>query len=428
MSLDFCSSQNRWDQIISNLPKNLDLDRSAKDLGAFVRSRKVKCAKDLFHMICAYSFCHLSFREAAAWSTLSNIANISDVGFIKRLKKSLPWLEAILYACLQNKQQNSDLSFPLENLKLIDATYINSIGSRSSQWRIHTSYNPHTYSFDFFQITNSQGAENVERFPLKEGDLVIADRGYAKIKQICFLLSQKAHYIIRTGYQTCSFRHQDGTKFNLFEKLRQVTEGKAVSTEVYIGNRETKTSDLLASRLIIARKQPEAIERAKKRSRRKANRQCYKVSSCNLEAAEYFMILTSLPESLFDTEKILRLYRIRWQIEIAFKKIKSLMHIDHLKVKDPLLIQVCLCVRLIIALLIDKVLPQIYKDLPFHDYTNRVACLWRMSSLLIRYFYVSIIGTAFQDYWLQNILCIKRNLYDPPRKRYLKTLENILSL
>jgi hypothetical protein len=215
-----CFLKSGWDQVISNLPQSLDLEKSAKELGALVRARQIKSAKDLLHLIFAYSFCHMSFRETASWAAFSEIANISDVALIKRLRNSLPWLESILYKCLQDKWQGCNpLSF-LGQFRLIDATYIKPIGPHSSQWRIHTSYNPHTLSFDYFQITNSHGAENVGRFPLRAGDIVIADRGYAKSKQIRYLLDQKVHYIIRTGYQSCSLRYKDGTKFDLLGEFR----------------------------------------------------------------------------------------------------------------------------------------------------------------------------------------------------------------
>lgn len=416
---------NGWSQIIVNLPSNLDLEKSAKESGALVRMRQVKSARDLLHLIFAYVFCHMSFRETAAWAIFSNIAAISDVALLKRFKNSLPWLKFILHVCLQNKSQSYTICLPapLKQIRLIDATYVNSLGSHSSQWRIHTSYNPHNFSFNFFKITDSHGAETLEHFPLTEEDLVIADRGYAKSKQIRYLVNKKIHYIIRTGYQTCSLRNQNGTKFNLMEHLIGAREGRTISTKVYIGNRETKPSDLTLSRLIIIRKQPEAIQRAIKRSCRKASRQCYKPSAINLEVAEYFMILTSLPEELFDMEQILSLYRIRWQIEIAFKRLKSLIHINKFRVRDPLLIQGCLCVGLIIALLIDKIFPIIYKFLSNNSYKNRAPSLWRLYSLLRQHFYCSIMDYSFKNYWLENLLLAKRNLYEPPRRRQLKSLE-----
>jgi hypothetical protein len=51
------------------------------------------------------------------------------------------------------------------------------------------------------------------------------------------------------------------------------------------------------------------------------------------------LILTSLDVAQFSAEDILAIYRLRWQIELLFKRLKSLLHLDELPAKDPDLVR-----------------------------------------------------------------------------------------
>jgi hypothetical protein len=53
---------------------------------------------------------------------------------------------------------------------------------------------------------------------------------------------------------------------------------------------------------------------------------------------------------------ILELYRCRWQVELAFKRLKSLMQFGHLPKKDPRTARAWMQMKLLIALLIERML------------------------------------------------------------------------
>lgn len=57
----------------------------------------------------------------------------------------------------------------------------------------------------------------------------------------------------------------------------------------------------------------------------------HKARSGKLAWSLFGVSLNSLPEETFTAEQILHLYRTRWQIEMAFKRWKSLGCIDNLK-------------------------------------------------------------------------------------------------
>jgi hypothetical protein len=66
-----------------------------------------------------------------------------------------------------------------------------------------------------------------------------------------------------------------------------------------------------------------------------------------LRLAGYFCILTTLPEAVASDDVVLELYRIRWQIELFFKRCKGLLHFDQLRAFDPDLVRTYCLAKLI---------------------------------------------------------------------------------
>ncbi len=88
---------------------------------------------------------------------------------------------------------------------------------------------------------------------------------------------------------------------------------------------ECKVGPNLAMRLVAIRKPEKAAAEARRKARRDAQREGYNVSKETLEAADWVILLTSLPPDAFSTEDVLDLYRLRWRIELGFKRLKSLI-------------------------------------------------------------------------------------------------------
>ena len=81
----------------------------------------------------------------------------------------------------------------------------------------------------------------------------------------------------------------------------------------------------LALRLVAVKKAPQAAEAARRTARREAQKGGHQISQATLVAADWVILVTSLPPDTFATADILALYRLRWRIELAFKRLKSLV-------------------------------------------------------------------------------------------------------
>ena len=64
---------------------------------------------------------------------------------------------------------------------------------------------------------------------------------------------------------------------------------------------------------------------------RKAARQGYTAQPKQMEAAAHFMVMTTLPPEAMDADAVCALYRLRWQIELAFKRLKGLIGLEEFR-------------------------------------------------------------------------------------------------
>ena len=107
-------------------------------------------------------------------------------------------------------------------------------------------------------------------------------------------------------------------------------------------------------RLVALRMSQAAAKRAHKRLRRTAARKGRQVDGRSLQAAKYIYIITDMdPESLPAAEA-LELYRFRWQIEIAFKRLKGIVHLGRVRAKNDELARTYLYAKLLGALIVDE--------------------------------------------------------------------------
>ena len=97
-------------------------------------------------------------------------------------------------------------------------------------------------------------------------------------------------------------------------------------------------------------------ERARAKALRKAVRkQTKKVDEANLELTQYVLVLTSIKEQELSASMVLELYRLRWQIELAFKRLKSLLAFGHVPKSNDQSAKSWMQAKVLTALLIERV-------------------------------------------------------------------------
>ena len=87
-------------------------------------------------------------------------------------------------------------------------------------------------------------------------------------------------------------------------------------------------------RVCAVRKTGEAIALAHAKLRRKASKGQFEVRPETFRFAEYVIVFTTFPAAEFAATDVLEAYRVRWQVELVFKRFKSLADIGHLPRHD----------------------------------------------------------------------------------------------
>src|SRR3981081_3560302 len=174
-----------------------------------------------------------------------------------------------------------------------------------------------------------------------------------------------ADFIVRTGWNSLRLLQANGEPFDLFAALAaQVEQEGEVQVRIHEGATGTPPSEPLMLRLVIRRKDPQQAEAEQKRLLKAANKRGKQPDPRSLEAAKYVLLLTSLPPTTFPPPDILALYRFRWQIELAFKRFKSLAGLDMLPAKKPELARAWIYARLIVAIIAEQIAGQVPESSP----------------------------------------------------------------
>jgi hypothetical protein len=172
-----------------------------------------------------------------------------------------------------------------------------------------------------------------------------------------------ADFIVRTGWNSLRLLQANGKAFDLFAALAaQVEQESEVQVRIHEG--EEDPSEPLMLRLVIRRKDPEQAEADQKRLLKDARKRGKQPDPRSLEAAKYILLLTSLPAATFPPADILAIYRFRWQIELAFKRFKSLAGLDMLPAKKPELARAWIYARLIVAIIAEQIAGQVPDSSP----------------------------------------------------------------
>lgn len=347
-----------WADTLEWLPGNLDamLDES----GALQRRRAVRCGEELVRLGLAYSLLDLSLRSTAAWWTSIGQPSMSDVAVLKRLKSAMPFLEKVVYAMLSRATRGPLLADAGLRVRLIDATSISEPGSEGTDWRLHVCYDPARAAIDHVEVTDVHGGEHLERAAAQAGDLILGDRGYAGSEKIRALAAAGAHTLVRIGHSSVRLFDATGEQWDplAFATRKRPTQGRPPRIEAQVVWLHGTQGQPLQARLVVVRKSREAAEHERDRIRAEAKRKGKEPGRRTLEAAAFTFLLTTVPQDRITDEEVADLYRMRWQIELAFKRLKSLLNLDALRAKDPALARSYLLGKLIAALLIQCIADQ----------------------------------------------------------------------
>jgi Transposase DDE domain len=350
-----------FSHIVAGLGGAARLATSARETKAFLRARIIENAVDLLRMILAYCLGESGLRSTAAWASAVGLVDISNVALLYRLRQCGDWLALLVgqtLAFAAPKAAQGRLT------RLIDATTVPKAGAlaktKNSLWRIHGAFDLPGERFGFFELTDETGGERLDRIPVVAGEIRVADRAYLQPDRIGEILDPGADIVVRAGWRNARWLGPDSKPVDMLAILRQGAERGLIDQPIFIAR---KAGAPLGLRLVAVKKSPQAAEIARRKARKQAAKARYQVSKGTLVAAEWVIIVTSLACEVFTTEDILALYRLRWRIELAFKRLKSLIGLKGPPGKDERSAKPYLLAHLLMILLLEPLVDE-FEDSP----------------------------------------------------------------
>lgn len=339
--------QFQWPYLMAFLGGQERVAQVAYATGAFARRREIESPAEMLQLLLTWAVAERSLQETAALAAEAGMADVSDVALMKRFVRAGDWLGSLLADVLGRVDASARTYL---RLRLIDATAIRGRGSRGIDSRLHLSLDLRTHRIDALELTGVQQGESLQRFDFRPGEIVIADRGYAHRAGLAKVAWAGAFFIVRLPWSNVPLETLAGDRVDLLSTLRTLPEAAADQAAVQFRAPDGKG---IPCRLVAIRKSEMAANLARRQAVK--DRRKHATDLRTLEAAGYFFVLTNLPPEIA-AANVLQLYRFRWQIEMKFKTLKSVLHLGNVPVRSAELLRVYVSAKLLVALLIDALI------------------------------------------------------------------------
>ncbi len=326
----------------------------AREFKAFARPRKLKTPAQLLQVVMLYCGLDQALRTTAGSFTLLE-ERITDTAIHQRLRACGPWLKALLQAMLPATQT------PLTawRLLIVDGSSLQGPGAKGTDYRVHLALDLTHMTLHAVDVTGADGGETLARYPWQAGDIVLVDRGYNQPQVILDLFARDVGVIVRLNPTAMPLFARSGeadvfdpaaARLDVAASLRACTDD-TIRLPVWLRAPQASGPGWLYA----VRLPPEAAEAARRRCRKTAQRKGRTPSDATLFLAGWVMVFTTVAPETLDGPTVLALYRCRWQVELAFKRLKSLLDLDTLRTQqNSRLGEVWIRGKLLYALVIER--------------------------------------------------------------------------
>src|SRR5882762_9600348 len=312
-----------WTNVVARLGGADVLNATARETKAFLRPREITNAVDLLRLILAYCLGERGLRLTAAWAVSVGLVDISNVALLYRLRQCGDWLAMLVGQVLAGAAPKASHG---RLIRIIDGTTVPKKGpdarKNNELWRIHSAFDLPHERFGHFELTDQQAGETLDRIAVVKGEIRIADRAYLQPDRMAKVIEAGADVVIRAGWKSARWVDGQGDVLDLVAELRKAVARGLIDRPIWI---KRKSGEPLAMRLVAVKKPAQAAAEARRKARRASQRGGHQLSKQTLDAADWVILVTSLKPKDFATADVLALYRLRWRIELGFKRLKSLI-------------------------------------------------------------------------------------------------------
>lgn len=305
--------------------------------------QKVRDIGIALQLVLHYAAQRGSMRLTTAAAAAAGLVKISQPALFKWIRKIGPYLEALVARMIEPGRYASG-TWGGYVLIAADATTVTRPGAKGTTARLHYALHLSDLRPRFVRITNEKVGETARHFDVRPGELWIVDRGYANPPSVLHVVERGAEILVRLNRRSLPVYDGRGQGVDvrgllMATRTRGQTQSKAVRVIAADGR------EAAAQLCWMWLPKPEA-EKARARAERDGEK-----DEEELRAAEYVVVLTTAPSSRLSAEQAIELYRARWQIELDFKRDKSIGQLDMLPNFLPESIHSWLCAKVLLGLI-----------------------------------------------------------------------------
>ena len=348
------NSEQSWQTLLALLPRNWR--ELAEETGANRRLRGIPSLEALMRTLVLHLARGYSLHETVVRAKAAGVAELSAVALFKRLRNAEEWLNELCRALLPLSELTVPTVPKAVRMRLVDSTTVKEPGKTGSLWRLQYSFQLPEFGCDYFRLHPGEGegtGDSFVQFPITRGDHVIGDRGYCSIAGVEHIAAHGGAVLVRLNPMSLPLLTPAGRRVPVLRRLATLhTAGQIGEWPVVVHGDKR----LIPGRLCAVRKSAEAIKLAEKRLKRTASRKGREIRPETWEYVKYVMVFSTFSPRQFTTTDLLQWYRIRWQVELVFKRLKSLAQLGHLPKSDAQSARAWLYGKLFVVLLTEQVM------------------------------------------------------------------------
>jgi hypothetical protein len=289
-----------WDWRLARRFLPFDLDSLAVETGALTRRRGVEDGEALARCLLLLGLQNATLERASKAARELGLSAMNKTAYLKRVCISEKFLKKIYE---QTLSFGCDAEPRWAGLRLVavDATCLSGPGAKTTDQKLHTVYDLCRGTPISVEITDRFGGEALWRHSgFGTGDLVLADSGYGYNNSFRHALKAGAKLLIRFNFATVTLFDELGRRILAEDADAGILEEGYVERIVFMSDWEAPL----------------------------------RAVGCRNELGEPVWLLTDLSRKQLPTDQVRELYRRRWQVELYFKRLKSLLDLDELPTRD----------------------------------------------------------------------------------------------
>jgi len=186
---------------------------------------------------------------------------------------------------------------------------------------------------------------------VSKNDLLLFDQGYFKLATFSAIIAKGAFFLTRFLVGTTLKTAHTLIPIELGKELSKQPDN-ASQMQVVMGLASRQTPPC---RLVCLRVSKQVAQERRRRLKKQARKKGRTVSKRHLTLCDWTLLITNVPEKWLPLEMVRALYTLRWQIELLFKQLKSILCVHQSNTANEHRLRCELYGKLITAVLVHRI-------------------------------------------------------------------------